>query len=325
MGPRDGGLEIEGMLARIDAERGVGTAAELFRVLGSETRLGILRYIGDRAVPVSQIAADLGLPTSTTNRHIAMLENVGLIWSQMLPASRGLQKVCSRRFDALLVDLPSGPRHRDEAVEVSMPIGAYTDFLVEPTCGLASASALIGYQDEPHSFYDPQRINAQIIWFRSGFVEYRFPFRVPVGSELLTLQLTAEICSEAPMHSLDWPSDISVWVNGVHLGEWTCPSDFGGRRGYLTPSWWPAANSQYGVQKRWRVASTGTTIDGIALSDVRIDELGLHPNEPIIVRFGVRPEARWVGGMNLFGRGFGNYPHDIDLLIEHTQGPPPSR
>lgn len=322
MDRRTGGLEIEGNLARIDAEVGGGLSVEIFKALGSEPRLSILRYLGDRQVPVNQIAHDLGMPSSTANRHIAMLEDAGLVHSQMLPATRGLQKVCSRRFGAILVDLPSGPRHREEAVEISMPIGAYTSFSVEPTCGLAGSSALIGLQDDPHSFYDPGRIAAQLIWFRSGYVEYQFPHRVPVGSRVLALEITAEVSSEAPMHNLDWPSDISVWVNSIHLGEWTCPSDFGGQRGYLTPEWWPSANSQYGVQKRWRVGPTGTTIDGLALSDVRIDALGLRPKEPISVRLGVRSDARWVGGMNLFGRSFGNYPHDIELTIEHTEGRP---
>jgi predicted transcriptional regulator len=319
---RAGGLEIEGNLARIDAEVGGGLSVEIFKALGSEPRLSILRYLGTRQVPVNQIAQDLGMPASTANRHIAMLEDAGLVLSQMLPATRGLQKVVARRFGAILIDLPSDPQHRDEAVEISMPIGAFTDFQVDPTCGLASPSALIGLQDDPHSFYDPERISAQLIWFRSGYVEYRFPYRVPAGSEVLALELSAEVCSEAPMHNLDWPSDISVWVNSTHLGEWTCPSDFGGQRGYLTPGWWPSANTQFGVQKRWRVGPTGTTIDGVALSDVRIDSLGLKPKQPITVRLGVRADARWVGGMNLFGRGFGNYPHDLELTIEHTEGKP---
>ena len=75
---------------------------------------------------------------------------------------------------------------------------------------------------------------------------------------MLALELSAEVCSEAPMHNADWPSDISVWVNLTHLGEWTCPSDYGGRRGDPTPSWWPSTNTQFGVQKRWRVGPTGT-------------------------------------------------------------------
>ena len=60
-----------------------------------------------------------------------------------------------------------------------MPIGAYTSFVALPTCGLASESSLIGYLDDPLSFYEPERVQAGLIWFRSGFLEYSFPNRLP--------------------------------------------------------------------------------------------------------------------------------------------------
>jgi predicted transcriptional regulator len=155
------------------------------------------------------------------------------------------------------------------------------------------------------------------LWFRSGYVEYRFPNRVPRGATIVAIQVTAEVCSEAPLHDDDWPSDISVWINGVHLGEWTCPADFGGVRGRLTPSWWEEKDSQFGVLKRWRVGRTGTTIDGMSLSRVTVDALELSRTEPVVIRIGVRPEATNVGGINLFGREFGNYPQDLGLRIDY--------
>ena len=150
----------------------------------------------------------------------------------------------------------------------------FSDFDIQPTCGIVTDTGLIGFLDDPTAFYEPERLNAQLLWFRSGFVEYRFPNRTPPGARADSIQLTAEVCSEAPLHDLDWPSDIGVWVNGVALGEWTCPSDFGGQRGRLTPSWWEDKDSQFGVLKRWLVTSQGTTIDGVSLSDVDLDQLG---------------------------------------------------
>ncbi len=179
---------------------------------------------------------------------------------------------------------------------------------------------MIGYLDDPASFYEPDHLTAQLVWFRSGYVEYRFPNRTPVGAPTIALQLTAEVCSEAPLHDPDWPSDISVWVNDVHLGEWTCPADFGGTRGRLTPAWWEEKDSQYGVLKRWRVTSSGTSIDGLGLSSVGLDALNLRTGEPIRVRIGVRPDAHNVGGINLFGSEFGNYPQDLGLRIEYDTG-----
>lgn len=304
----------------IDANEGDGQALEMMKALGNETRIAILRYLGDRVVPMNQIAQDLGLPASTATMHVGALVKAGLLHTEMRPASRGLQKVCARTYDELVIDLPRGDHHTRSAVEATMPIGGFSDFDVEPTCGLATSDGIVGYLDDPNSFYEPDRINAQLLWFRSGFVEYRFPNRVPRGATVLSLQVTAEVCSEAPLHDDDWPSDISVWINGAHLGEWTCPADFGGIRGRLTPSWWETKDSQFGVLKRWRVTTTGTNIDGMALSGVTIDALGLSRSEPIVIRLGVRPEAANVGGVNLFGREFGNYPQDVGLRIEYDAG-----
>ena len=207
-----------------------------------------------------------------------------------------------------MFDLPRGAQDNHDAVDVQMPIGGFSDFVVEPTCGLVSSTGLIGFLDDPSAFYEPDRLTAQLLWFRAGYVEYRFPNRVPPGARVQSLQLTAEICSEAPLHDLDWPSDITVWINGTPLGDWTCPSDFGGQRGRLTPSWWEEKDSQFGVLKRWLVTDHGTTIDGIGLSTVEVASLGLAHGDPIVVRIGVRPDAENVGGLNLFGRGIRELP-----------------
>src|SRR5918995_692213 len=139
----------------IDASEPDGVAMDMLKALGHETRISILRYLGDRVVPVNQIAQDLNLPASTATMHIVVLERAGLLHSEMRPASRGLQKVCARTYDELVIDLPRGEHHTRGVVELSMPIGGYSEFQVDPTCGLASTSGLIGYLDDPASFYEP--------------------------------------------------------------------------------------------------------------------------------------------------------------------------
>lgn len=307
---------MPGKAIHIDAQRSNGQALSMMKALASDTRMSILRYLGDRVVPINRIAADLHLPSSTATMHITILEKAGLLHTEMRPAVRGLQKVCARTYDELVIELPRGRHDIRKHLEQSMPIGAYLECRVEPTCGLASQTGLIGFLDDPASFYEPGRIGAQLIWFRCGSLEYRFPNRVPSPSRILSLQLSAEVCSEAPLHDPDWPSDISVWINGVHLGEWTSPADFGGERGRFTPPWWEEKDSQFGVLKRWKVTDAGTTIDGMALSGVTIDDLHLQRGVPIRVAIGVRPDAAHVGGINLFGRGFGNYPEDLVLNLE---------
>jgi predicted transcriptional regulator len=107
----------------------------------------------------------------------------------------------------------------------------------------------------------------------------------------------------------------------VEIGTWTSPADFGGERGALTPAWWGIQNSQYGLLKVWRVTPNGSYVDGVKVSKVNLNQLNLQPSEPILVRVGVKEEATNIGGMNLFGSKFGNYPQDV-VLRQHFKRAP---
>jgi len=291
------------------------------KALGSETRLEILRFLSAHTCTLLEIAEALDLPPSTATLHINVLEKAGLIETNLRPATRGLQKVCARVFDRVVIQLPAEHANEDTTVEVSMPIGAYTDVSIIPTCGLAGELGIIGHLDDASTFYEPDRIYAQLLWFRRGYVEYRFPNRLPPNVALDDVEISFEVCSEAPLHHADWPSDITVWIGNVEIGTWTSPADFGGERGVLTPIWWDSQNSQYGLLKLWRVTNTGSYVDGIQVSSVTLNHLTLKPGQPIPVRIGIREDTANVGGINLFGSKFGNYPQDI-VLRQHFKRVP---
>jgi len=294
-------------------------AKKILKALASEPRLRMLELLSDRLYNVSEIAEALDLALSTATRDISILEEAGLLRSELTPATRGLQKMCQRVYDTILIELPSpGKPSEEQAVEVSMPVGAYVDFQVTPTCGLISETSIIGLYDDPSSFYEPEHTQAQLIWFHYGHVEYRFPNRLPSNAKPNTLRLSLEICSEAPMHHDDWPSDITLWINDIEVGTWTSPADFGGQRGLLTPTWWGSKNTQYGLLKVWQVNSKGSFLDGTKLSSVCLDDLQIHKNDFISTRLGVKQDAENVGGINIFGREFGNYPQDIVLYISYS-------
>ena len=292
-------------------------AIKVFRALASEPRLRILELLSDQLLNASEIAQKLSLPLTTATMHLKILEDAQLTVSERKPATRGSQKVCARAVDTLHVRLPHRRSSAPDVLELSMPIGAYTDLKVFPTCGLAGCEGVIGLLDDPASFYEPERLGAQLLWFRHGYVEYRFPNRTVTGAKVESVQLSLELCSEAPLHHDSWPSDITVWVNGVELGSWTSPADFGGQRGALTPAWWEPRNSQYGLLKVWQTDREGSFIDGLKLSEVRVEDLALDRQSLITVRIGVKESAKHVGGLNLFGRSFGNYPQDIILGISY--------
>jgi len=291
------------------------------KALGSETRLEILRFLSAHTCSLLEIAEALNLPPSTATLHINVLEKAGLIETDLRPATRGLQKVCARVFDRVVIQLPAEYEPEDTTVEVSMPIGAYTDINIVPTCGLAGELGIIGHLDDPSTFYEPDRIYAQLLWFRRGYVEYRFPNRLPPNVVLDDVEISFEVCSEAPLHHADWPSDITVWIGSIEVGTWTSPADFGGERGALTPAWWDSQNSQYGLLKVWKVTNNGSFVDGIQVSKVSLNSLWLKPGDPIPVRIGIKDNAVNIGGLNLFGSKFGNYPQDI-VLRQHFKRAP---
>lgn len=286
------------------------------KALASDTRLGILRFLSAHTSTVLEIAEALDLPPSTATLHINILEKAGLIETDLRPATRGLQKICARVFDRIVIQLPAEYELEDTTVEVSMPIGAFVNVNLVPTCGLAGEMGIIGHLDDPSAFYEPDRIYAQLLWFRRGHVEYQFPNRLPPGVALDDIEVSFEVCSEAPLHHDNWPSDITVWIGEREIGTWTSPADFGGERGALTPSWWDGQNSQFGLLKVWKVTTRGSFVDGVPVSNVTLNDLALKPGKPIPVKIGIKDGAANVGGMNLFGRKFGNYPQDI-VLRQH--------
>jgi predicted transcriptional regulator len=288
------------------------------KALASEPRLRILEFLAHHFCNLTEIAEALGMNLATVTMHINVLEAAGLIVCEHKPGERGTQRVCGCLFDHIHLNMT---RKRDtelgQVLEFPLPLGSYSDLQVTPTCGLASETGLIGLLDDPASFYETDHTKAQLIWFQSGYLEYRCPNRLPPSAMIESLSLSLEVCSEAPMHHLDWPSDITVWINDLEVGTWTSPSDFGGSRGKLTPQWWGTADSQYGLLKVWLVTQNESRVDGLKVSDVNLTQLGISSRPFISVRVGVKSDARHVGGINIFGSKFGNYPQDIVLRIRY--------
>lgn len=294
-------------------------AIELFRALGLESRVEILKLLASGDKNINELGSALGLSQPTVTRHVQQLEASGLIASEYAPGLQGMQKRCRLRYTRVIVSL-EGPEATDEKVdEVGMPIGLYTLISPGAPCGLANRTKFIGFLDKAQSFYDPERASAEILWMANGFVEYTFPNDLPTTMDVGRLELSMEVCSEAPDHNPDWPSDLTLWINGVEVGTWTCPGDFGGKRGLLNPSWWVEHMTQHGLLKIWSVDRTGAYVDGTKISDVNLARLMLVPQQSIAVRLGVKPDAEHQGGFNLFGRGFGNYAQDLVLRLHYDR------
>jgi predicted transcriptional regulator len=295
---------------------------EVLHALASRARVRILRLLHRNAgANVNDIAEALALPQSTVSSSLQILERAGLISAERQRGRKGRQKVCFAGFDEVLVMFRDDfEQAQANVIEVSMPIGLYTSCEVSAPCGLCSPEGIIGLLDVPETFLNPDRMNAGLMWFTRGFVEYQFPNNARlIGKAATALEFSLELSSEVPGTSADWPSDITIAINGREIGVWTSPGDFGDKRGVYTPDWWKLKGSQYGKLKSWRVTPEGAFIDGVKVSPLTVEDLGVAAHHSIRLRIEVKADARHPGGVNVFGRGFGNY--DQDILLRLTTDP----
>lgn len=285
------------------------------KALSSEVRIEMLRHLRQKDYNVNELAEALSIPASSAAAHVKVLEEAEIIKTALVPGVRGSMKVCSISLDHLYVEMRTEHNPKKDVEILRMPVGSYTDYCVAGTCGLCGSKGPIGVEDAPRSFYDPERFEAQILWFQSGYVEYRFPNQSLLKKKLVSMELSCEVCSEDHEYNLEWPSDITLWINGREAGTFCCPSDFGGRRGKLNPEWWPDKNTQYGVLKKWTVKPDGTYLDDEKVSEKGLDSYELIEKEYIAIRIGIAPDARHQGGINLFGEGFGDYGQNLVLTM----------
>ena len=286
------------------------------KALASEQRVQLLKLLRGRTMNINELAEALFLPQSNVATNIGILEEAGLVLAEKVNAKRGSQKRCGIAFSEILVEFPEETSEKKDVIEVEMPIGIFTNYSAVSPCGLCSTERIIGYLDTPESFLEPDRVKAGLLWMGSGFVEYKFPNNLKYESRAIQkLEVSLELSSETPGTNKNWLSDITMWINNVEIGSWTSPGDFGDRRGALTPSWWKLEGSQYGLLKHWIVTAEGSFVDGNRISGVSLPDLALQDHSSIKARIGVKENARHLGGMNIFGKGFGNYDQGIILRL----------
>lgn len=284
---------------------------KLGSALSSPARIQILKLLYFNSFNVVEIAERLQIPASSAALYVRSLEEAGLINTRVQRGSRGSMKICSRKNDSISIKLTAEDPNVSKVHSVSMPVGCYSDCRVTPTCGIASEQGQIGHEDRPGSFYLPERMNAQILWTSSGYVEYKFPCQIAECGKLKRVILAFEACSETSNYKEDWPSDISILIDGLDCGTWRSPGDHGSRRGRLNPEWWPSGSTQYGELVTLEISEKGCTINSENSSPVTVRDFSFSPQRPVTVWIGNKPDAQYVGGFNLFGRKYGDVEQDI--------------
>lgn len=298
----------------------VEQTAKVCRALSSQTRLEILRYIANNAMTISQLSEIFNLPMSSMSLHIKTLKDAELIDTFPKPGLHGTQKLCSMLTSKVSVSFYSHLSHSTQTppVYVEMPIGLYTACNVTPPCGIATTDFYIYEEDSPHGFYSAERHKAEILWFTKGRIEYQFPNAALLKGPLKQIEFSFEICSEAPGFNHDWPSDVDVELNGKCVTTLHITGDYGDRRGVFNPSWWNENYSQYGELRTVRITYDGVYTDQKKVSDETIETLGLKDNYSIAFALNCNTESKYTGGgINLFGKHFGDYDQDIVMKVEY--------
>lgn len=281
---------------------------KVYEALASNVRIRIIQLLSKNKMSIKELAQALGLSSAIVTMHIRKLEGANIIKTEKV----GQSKISSLKVDHIDINFPEKIFDAFDVQENDIPIGLYTDYHVEPTCGLATVADFVGPVDEPKYFMDPQRMDAQILWFTKGFVEYQTPNYLSKDSKLEMMEISLEISSEFPFANDNWPSDITFTLNGIELGTWTSPGDFADIRGRLNPDWYPDNLNQYGLLKTIRILNHGTYMEGDPLSAVTINDFAADA-DMWRLRIEVKEDAANVGGCTLFGQGFGNYEQDIKL------------
>lgn len=281
----------------------------------SPTRINIINLLNERPYNIKELAQALNISSGIVTRHVTKLGEAGIVKFENISGKRGTQKICSLAIDEVTLKFKYKNTDQNQ-YRVDIPIGQYFSYKVAPTCGLSTHLYLIGEVDEPKYFADPQHIKANHLWFADGYIDYRIPNYLKKETQLQTIAIAFEIGSEAPRFDDDWSSEISFYLNNIFIGSWSSPGDYGKHRGTYTPSWW--AGSQYGLLKKIVVNETGTYIDNDRMSNVTSKDLAILNDDEINFRVSsLKTVSDKAGGVNLFGKNFGNYNQDIEVFITY--------
>lgn len=293
---------------------------EVFKALGSELRINIIKLLQENhEMNMNELATSLGITNGALTSHIKKLEESGIIQVMTERGGHGNQKICKVAVDKIVVDVESEETEEDQNIyNMEVKVGHYSDYNVYPTCGLATSKAIVGEVDDPRYFSHPDRINAGILWFTKGYIEYMIPNLLPSATKIDQITVSLEISSEAPGINNDWPSDISIFLNDVKIGTWTSPGDYGDVQGIFTPDWWFPNWNQYGLLKMIVINKKGTFVDGLKISNVTINQFNLDYKSTVRFKFEIEEDAKNIGGITIFGSEFGNYNQDIKVRIAYS-------
>lgn len=287
--------------------------------LSSPIRRKVLRLLTGRSYSALELSSLTNVALSTMSFHLKVLKDAKLINMVSSPNKRGNEKNVSQSCENIYISFSQNSLTKKGLYSIELPIGSYFDFDITPPCIMNGRNGQLGEIDSVLPFYSFKRSEARLLSFLKGWLEYRIPTISFKDKVVQSLTFSLEICSECPNYNNTWKSDITFWVNKHEICTYRSMGDYGDRKGLLNPDWYPSQSSQYGMLVKIRIDNEGTWIDNEIVSSVTIDELELTSANFFSLRLGVKPNSHYVGGVNLFGKGFGDHNQDIIVQVDYKE------
>lgn len=285
------------------------------KALSSRERIDILLLLTEKSMTITEITAATGLPKSTVLFHCNVLEDAQLTESCFKPAKKGHIKLCSLAKSSIAVNFLVNRYSLPSQQLFEMPVGNYS-YAKAYDYYHANAEGEITLRDmnDQNALFDPVRFESELFGFKKGFAEYVFPAPRKNVKQII---LSMEICSEAPYYNNKWKSDITLWINGREIVTFLSYGDFGGRKGRYTPQKWSEDSTNYGALKTFTITGDGVAQDNSDFSgSTVIEDLALDSSDKLVLRIGIKEDALHVGGVNLFGKRFGDT--DQAIIVKYV-------
>lgn len=287
--------------------------------IANPIRRRILRFIHGKSYSLLELANEMNMPVSTTSFHVKILREAGLIKMIPSPSKKGNEKNISFDCESVHIFFSGGTNVDRYNKVIDIPLGSFIEHDITPPCGICTREAMIPPLDDIRVFNHPNRLNAQLISFYKGYITYPIPIENEEEATITSITISLEICSECPNYNNTWKSNITFYLDDIELATYLSLGDYGGRRGLLTPSFWGNNSTQYGMLVNLKVDESGTYLDGVRVGETTIKDLNLAGKYLTKLKIAVKDDAKYVGGINIFGRYFGDYKQNIVAQIAYEK------
>lgn len=183
----------------VNNERDHDMICKISHALCVPDRVRILKSLLLRSKNLSEISQELDIPVSSVARHIDALARGAAHLRQLSAGTQRHTKYCSPMVMSCTfsLDAPRIEESPRREYSVEMPVGLYSHCHIKAPCGMTGKDSNIGAFDDPSTFFLPERMGAECIWFDSGFISYNFPAPPPATCRVTKFRSRSK-CARRP-------------------------------------------------------------------------------------------------------------------------------